>query len=85
MVSHHDNSAENPDQQFDPPRDIHFGEATHEEMSIAFTSVVFDDEELNLEPVLPKEMITKNQAEEAARQAASAEAAASTETSGSGL
>jgi hypothetical protein len=54
-------------------------------MSIAFTSVVFDDEELNLEPVLPKEMITKNQAREAARLAASAEAATSNETSGSGL
>jgi hypothetical protein len=85
MVSHHDNSAANPRQQFDPPRDIHFGEATHEEMSIAFTSIVFDDEELNLQPVLPQEMITKNQAQEAARLAASPEAAASTETSGTGL
>ena len=85
MVSHHDNSAANPRNQFDPPRDIHFGEATHEEMSIAFTSFTVDDEDLNLEPVLPKELITKNQAQEAARLAASPEGATSTETSGSGL
>jgi hypothetical protein len=85
MVSHHDNSAANPNQQFDPPRDIHFGEATHEEMSIAFTSIMFDEEDLNLTPVLPQEMITKNQAKEAARVATSADAATSTETSGSGL
>ena len=84
MVSHHDNSAANPRNQFDPPRDIHFGEATHEEMSIAFTSFTIDDEELNLEPVLPKELITANQAKEAARLAASPEAETSTETSGSG-
>ena len=84
MVSHHDNSAANPNSQFDPPRDIHFGEATHEEMSIAFTSFTIDDEDLNLEPVLPTELITRNQAKEAARLAASPEAAKSTETAGSG-
>jgi hypothetical protein len=84
MVSHHDNSAANPRQQFSPPRDIHFGEATHEEMSIAFTSITMDAEDLNLQPVLPTELITANQAKEAARVAASPEAAKSTETAGSG-
>jgi len=84
MVSHHDNSVANPRNQFSPPRDIHFGEATHEEMSIAFTSIVLDDEDLNLQPVLPTALITANQAQEAARLAASPEAERSTETAGSG-
>jgi hypothetical protein len=84
MVSHHDNSAANPRNQFSPPRDIHFGEATHEEMSIAFTSFVVDDEDLKLEPVLPREMITANQAKEAARLAAAAGSPEAPATSGSG-
>jgi hypothetical protein len=83
MVSHHDNSAANPRNQFDPPRDIHFGEATHEEMSIAFTSVVFDDQELAVEPVLPEALIEANRAKEAARLAASA-ARQTPDTAGSG-
>ncbi|HEX2463317.1 MAG TPA: hypothetical protein VHR17_01755, partial [Thermoanaerobaculia bacterium] len=61
------------------------GEATHEEMSIAFTSFTIDDEDLKLEPVLPTELITRNQAQEAARLAASVEVATSIEASGSGL
>lgn len=34
-----DNSAENPNQTFDPPQDIRFGERTDEEMCFAFTLV----------------------------------------------
>jgi hypothetical protein len=84
MVSHHDNSAANPRNQFDPPRDIHFGEATHEEMSIAFTSVVFDDEQLDVEPVLPQALIEANRAKEAARQSALPAAPQAPDTAGSG-
>jgi hypothetical protein len=36
-----DNSAENPDQFFDPPRDIRYGERTDEEMCFGFTLVSF--------------------------------------------
>ncbi len=36
-----DNSAENPDQFFDPPQDIRYGERTDEEMCFGFTLVSF--------------------------------------------
>jgi hypothetical protein len=50
VVSHHDNSAANPNQGFDPPRDIHFGESTDDEMAFATLAYTLDDEALNIAP-----------------------------------
>jgi hypothetical protein len=53
VVSHHDNSAANPNQGFDPPRDIRFGESTDEEMAFATLAYTLDDEALNVTPAPP--------------------------------
>jgi hypothetical protein len=71
MVAHHDNSAENPDNPFDPPRDVAHGEATTDEMAVAWTLYTLDREQLALEPVIPEAMIAANQRKERARLAGS--------------
>jgi hypothetical protein len=53
MVAHHDNTAANPNQQFDPPRDIYFGEATDAEMALMSIAYTLDDQDLAIEPELP--------------------------------
>jgi hypothetical protein len=55
VVSHHDNSAENPNQKFHPPRDVHYGESTDEEMAFATLAYTLDSENLNITPTLPPE------------------------------
>jgi mono/diheme cytochrome c family protein len=54
LVAHHDNSAANPNQQFDPPRDIFFGEATDAEMALMSVAYTLDDQDLAIEPELPR-------------------------------
>lgn len=56
MVSHHDNSAENPANPVSPPQDVHFGEATDEEMAIAWVAYTLDSEALDIEPT-PREQL----------------------------
>ena len=46
VVAHHDNSAANPNQQFDPPRDIFSGEATDVEMAFMSLAYTLDDQDL---------------------------------------
>jgi hypothetical protein len=53
VVAHHDNSAANPNQQFDPPRDIFFGEATDAEMALMSVAYTLDDQDLAIEPEAP--------------------------------
>jgi hypothetical protein len=52
-VAHHDYSAANPNRQFDPPRDIFFGEATDAEMALMSVAYTLDDQDLAIEPELP--------------------------------
>lgn len=54
MVSHHDNSADNPFNP-DPTKDVHFGLETSNEMSFSGYSYTVDSEELNITPRLPAE------------------------------
>lgn len=54
MVSHHDNSANNPFNPVIPPVDVKFGLATSDEMSFAGFSFTYDDEALNITPKLPE-------------------------------
>jgi hypothetical protein len=53
MISHHDNSAENPANPSNPPKDVHWGEATDEEMAHAWLSFTYADEKLNVIPTPP--------------------------------
>jgi len=48
MLSHHDNSASNPANPNKPPKDIHFGEATNDEMAIAWVNYLVDDENVSV-------------------------------------
>lgn len=53
MVAHHDNSADNPANRFNPPIDVKWGEATHEEMSHVWLGYTYADENLDIQPVPP--------------------------------
>ena len=44
MVAHFDNSADNPVNPSKPPRDVHWGEQTTDEMCIGFLGITYDDE-----------------------------------------
>ena len=50
MVAHFDNSATNPRNANRPPKDIHWGEATYDEMCIAFMEITRDAEHLSIMP-----------------------------------
>ena len=50
MVAHFDNSATNPRNANRPPKDIHWGEATTDEMCIAFFELTRDSEHLSIIP-----------------------------------
>lgn len=53
MISHHDNSADNPANPSNPPKDVAWGEATDEEMAHAWLSYTYADEKLNITPTPP--------------------------------
>lgn len=53
MVAVHDNSADNPNNPSDPPQDVHWGEASDEEMAIAFFGYLKDNEKVSIEPTPP--------------------------------
>ncbi len=50
MLSHHDNSAANPANPNKPPKDIKFGEATDDEMAIAWVNYLVDEENVGATP-----------------------------------
>jgi hypothetical protein len=50
MVAHFDNSADNPSNPNSPPRDVHWGEQTTDEMCIGFLQLIQDDEHLGNKP-----------------------------------
>ncbi|GAB4452909.1 MAG: thioredoxin family protein [Armatimonadaceae bacterium] len=52
VVAVFDNSAENPDNPFSPPRTIVYGEGTSDEMCTLFVAYTSDSEDLTTEPVL---------------------------------
>jgi mono/diheme cytochrome c family protein len=54
MVSHHDNSAENPFNPAIPPVDVKFGLATSDEMAFTGFSYTLDDESLGITPWVPE-------------------------------
>jgi hypothetical protein len=49
MISHHDNSVNNPANPSDPPIDVRWGESTTEEMAIAWINYTNKDEDLTKE------------------------------------
>lgn len=53
MVSHHDNSENNPYNPAIPPVDVKWGLATSDEMAFSGISFTYDDEELNITPQVP--------------------------------
>jgi hypothetical protein len=53
MVSHHDNSADNPFNPRNPPVDVKWGLATSDEMAFTGFSYTFDDESLGITPWVP--------------------------------
>jgi hypothetical protein len=53
MVSHHDNSENNPFNPKLPPVDVKWGLATSDEMSFSGIGYTYDDEALNITPWLP--------------------------------
>ena len=57
MVAHHDNSAQNPDNPSNPPKDVAWGEATDEEMAHVWILFTFDDEDLNITPKSPEQVL----------------------------
>jgi hypothetical protein len=54
MVAHFDNSAANPANPSSPPREVHWGEQTTDEMCIGFVQWTRDDEHLNNQPPRPQ-------------------------------
>lgn len=56
MISHHDNSAENPHNPALPPVAVHFGLATSDEMAFTGFGYTLDDERLGITPQLPAEV-----------------------------
>ena len=50
MVAHFDNSAANPANPNSPPKDVHWGEQTTDEMCIGFLQRTYDDQHLNNRP-----------------------------------
>jgi hypothetical protein len=50
MKAHFDNSAKNPSNPNSPPRDVHWGEQTTDEMCIGFMQMTFDDEHRKNQP-----------------------------------
>ncbi len=50
MVAHHDNSADNPHNPTKPPKDVHWGEATTDEMAMGWIGYIYADEHLNIPP-----------------------------------
>lgn len=57
MVSVHDNSAANPFNPYNPPIDMAWGEATNEEMAHVWILFTYDDEELNIIPNDPAQVL----------------------------
>ena len=53
MISHHDNSANNPFNPALPPIDVKFGLATSDEMAFSGFSYTIDDESLGVVPWVP--------------------------------
>ena len=53
MVSHHDNSENNPHNPAIPPVDVKWGLATSDEMAFSGVSFTYDDEALNITPKVP--------------------------------
>lgn len=53
MISHHDNSENNPHNPVLPPIDVKFGLASSDEMAFSGFSFTYDDEELGITPQLP--------------------------------
>ena len=53
MISHHDNSANNPYNPKNPPVDVKWGLATSDEMAFTGFSYTFDDESLGITPWVP--------------------------------
>lgn len=53
MISHHDNSADNPHNPAIPPVDVKWGLATSDEMSFSGITYTLDSEELGITPRLP--------------------------------
>lgn len=56
MVSHHDNSADNPANPTNPPKDVTWGEETDQEMAHVFLAYTEDDQDLNIQPKDPSEI-----------------------------
>lgn len=57
MISHHDNSASNPYNPYNPPIDMAWGEATNEEMAHVWILFTDDEEQLNVTPADPQQII----------------------------
>ena len=57
MVAHHDNSAENPRNPSKPPREVHWGEETTNEMAIGWLGYILKNEDLNITPKPPEQII----------------------------
>jgi mono/diheme cytochrome c family protein len=57
MVSHHDNSENNPHNPVIPPVDVKWGLATSDEMAFSGISYTIDDEALNITPQYPSEEV----------------------------
>jgi hypothetical protein len=70
MVSHHDNSENNPHNPAIPPVDVKWGLATSDEMSFSGISFTYDDEALNITPQVPSaDVIARLQSRKAGAQA----------------
>jgi hypothetical protein len=50
MLAHFDNSADNLNNQNDPPKDVHWGEQTTDEMCLGFLQLTHDEEHLGNKP-----------------------------------